>query len=99
MNRSRGRAGSTLIEFTLVGIPLIFILISTFEMARGMWNYQTLAYAVRAGSRFAATHGKGCIAGGITCGITVANVGNAISTAAVGLPAANFNVTLSSATA
>ena len=50
MNRSRGRTGSTLIEFTLVGIPLIFVLISTFEMARGMWNYQTLAYAVRAGT-------------------------------------------------
>jgi Flp pilus assembly protein TadG len=99
MNRSRGRAGSTLIEFTLVGIPLIFVLISTFEMARGMWNYQTLAYAVRVGSRYASMHGKGCIESGNTCGITVANVAGAISTAAVGLPAANFNVVLSSATA
>jgi len=93
------RKGSTLVEFTLVGIPFIFILISTFEMARGMWNYQTLAYAVRAGSRYAAMHGKGCTAGTNTCGITVASVANAISTAATGLPAANFNVVLSSATA
>ena len=99
MNRRRGRTGSTLIEFTLVGIPLIFVLISTFEMARGMWNYQTLAYAVRAGSRYAAMHGKGCSGSGNSCGITVSNVAGAISTAAVGLPAANFNVVLSSATA
>jgi Flp pilus assembly protein TadG len=99
MTRNRARRGSTLVEFTLVGIPLIFILISTFEMARGMWNYQTLAYAIRVGSRYAAMHGKDCTANGNTCGITVAKVASAISTAAVGLPAANFNVVLSSATA
>jgi Flp pilus assembly protein TadG len=99
MNRSGRRAGSTLVEFTLIGIPLIFVLISTFEMARGMWNYQTLAYAVRAGSRYAAMHGKGCTTNGNTCGIAVSNVVSAISTGAVGLPAANFNVVLSSATA
>jgi Flp pilus assembly protein TadG len=99
MNRSGRRRGSTLVEFTLIGIPLIFVLVSTFEMARGMWNYQTLAYAVRAGSRYAAMHGNGCSGSGNTCGITVSNVASAISTAAVGLPAANFNVVLSSATA
>jgi Flp pilus assembly protein TadG len=99
MNRNKGRSGSTLIEFTLVGIPLIFALVSTFEMARGMWNYQTLAYAVRAGSRYASTHGQGCTGGGNTCGVTVSNVVSAIAGAAVGLPAANFNVVLSSATA
>ena len=99
MKKSRARAGSTLVEFTLVGIPLIFVLISTFEMARGMWNYQTLAYAVRAGSRYAAVHGAGCSGSGNTCGVAVSDVANAISSAAVGLPAANFNIVLSSATA
>jgi len=88
-----------MLEFTLVGIPLIFLLISTFEMSRGMWNYQNLAYAVRAGTRYAATHGVGCTTGSNTCSVTVANVASAVSTAAVGLPAANFNITLSSATA
>jgi hypothetical protein len=99
MNRNRGRAGSNLIEFILVGIPMIFVLISTFQMALGMWNYQTLAYAVRAGSRYASTHGQHCTGGGNTCGITVASVASSIAGAAVGLPAANFNVVLSSATA
>ena len=40
-NRERG---TTLLEFTLVGIPLIFLLISTVEISRGMWQYHTLAH-------------------------------------------------------
>ena len=34
--------GQSLVEFTLVGIPLIFVLISVFEISRGMWMYHTL---------------------------------------------------------
>jgi Flp pilus assembly protein TadG len=45
------RGGTSLVEFTLVGIPMIFLLISTFEVARGMWEYHTLAYAVKEGTR------------------------------------------------
>jgi Flp pilus assembly protein TadG len=54
-----GRKGSTALEFALVGIPLLFILFSLFEAARGMWTYQMMAYAVREGTRYAAMHGKG----------------------------------------
>jgi Flp pilus assembly protein TadG len=99
MDGNRSCAGNALVEFTLVGIPLIFVLISTFQMALAMWNYQTLAYAVRAGARYAATHGKDCGNSGNSCGTTVANVENAIAKAAVGLPPGNFNVTLTSGTA
>ena len=53
-----GRGGSATIEFTLVGIPLLFILISIFEMARGMWTYHTLAYAMKEGVRYAVVHGQ-----------------------------------------
>jgi hypothetical protein len=52
-----GRGNAT-IEFTLVGIPLVFVLISTIEMARGMWIYHTLAYAVKEGTRYAVTRGQ-----------------------------------------
>jgi TadE-like protein len=55
--RGRGRGNAT-IEFTLVGIPLVFVLISTIEMARGMWIYHTLAYAVKEGTRYAVTRGQ-----------------------------------------
>ena len=49
----RSAKGSTLLEFTLVGIPVIFVLISTIEMARGMWMYHTLCHAVKEAARFA----------------------------------------------
>ena len=56
--RGRRRLGNATIEFTLVEIPLLCVLISTFEMARGMWLYHTLAYAVKEGARYAAVRGQ-----------------------------------------
>jgi Flp pilus assembly protein TadG len=56
-HKRNGRGNAT-IEFTLVGIPLVFILISTIEMARGMWIYHTLAYAVKEGTRYAIARGQ-----------------------------------------
>ncbi|MCU1339143.1 MAG: TadE family protein [Bryobacterales bacterium] len=57
----RAQRGATTIEMTLVGIPLIFMLISTFEISRGMWMYNTAATAVREGVRFATVHGVNCV--------------------------------------
>ena len=57
----RAERGATTIEMTLVGIPLIFMLISTFEISRGMWMYNTAATAVREGLRFASVHGSNCV--------------------------------------
>jgi Flp pilus assembly protein TadG len=54
----RKRSGNATIEFVLVGIPLMFVLISTCEMARGMWIYHTLAYAVKEGARYTVTRGQ-----------------------------------------
>ena len=97
--RRNRRSGQALVEFTLVAIPLIFILISTTEMARGMWNYQTLAFGIRAGARYAAAHGQGCTQNGNTCSVTVSDVAHSIATASVGMTPASLNVTLASATA
>lgn len=52
--------GSALIEFTLVGIGLIFVLISTFEMARGMWVYHTLSHVSKEATRYLIVHGIEC---------------------------------------
>ena len=57
----RSQRGATTIEMTLVGIPLIFILISVFEISRGMWMYETASTAVREGVRFASVHGVNCV--------------------------------------
>src|SRR5579864_8104747 len=56
--RRRNCGGNATLEFTLVGIPLMFVLISTFEMARGMWLYHTMAYAVKEGARYTITRGQ-----------------------------------------
>ena len=88
-------AGNTLIEFTLVGIPLVFLLVSVFEMSRGMWLYHTLATAVREGTRLAVVHGGDCNLYPNSCAVTVRTVANRIRDAAVGLPPSDMqNVTL-----
>ena len=85
IRRRQNRRGNSLIEFTLVGIPLIFVLISIFEIARGMWIYHTLAYAVTEGTRYATVHGANCSANGNTCWKTVGDVSAQIQYVGVGL--------------
>ena len=94
-NRANRRRGSSTLEFTLVGIPLIFVLISTFEMARGMWNYHTIAYAVKEGTRYASVHGSNCAAPN-TCQVTIAQVTRQIVNAGIGLPTNQLRLTFTS---
>ena len=85
-SHAKRRRGNALIEFTLVGIPLIFALISIFEISRGMWIYHTLAYAVTEGTRFASVHGDNCTSeAGNSCSKTIADVAGVIQYAGVGL--------------
>ena len=90
--RTRGRRGSSILEFVLVGIPVIFVLISLFEISRGMWTYHTLAYAAREGVRYASVHGKGC-ASPNTCQVTIGQITSKIQAAGVGLPPGTTTVT------
>jgi len=82
---------------TLVGIPIIFILISIFEMSRGMWMYDTAAHAAREGVRFATVHGSNCIQNlpSVTnnCGKTVKDVAKVIQDAGGGLDLDTTTVT------
>jgi hypothetical protein len=94
MGQSR-RRGSTLVEFTLVGIPLIFLLISTEEIARGMWIYHTEVHAVNEAAQYAAVHGEGCVSPN-TCGITVGDITTKLAQAGGGLDAGQMSVTLTS---
>jgi Flp pilus assembly protein TadG len=52
------RRGHAVLEFTLIGIPLMFVLISIFEIARGMWVYHTMAYAIKEGTRYTIVRGQ-----------------------------------------
>jgi Flp pilus assembly protein TadG len=92
------KKGSAMVEFTLVGIPLIFILISIFEISRGMWIYETVAYTVREGARFAAVHGSDCGTAQVNnvCSQTIGNIAKVISNqgAGIGLDSGALNVTI-----
>ena len=98
----RNRLGQSLVEFTFVGIPLIFVLISIFEVSRGMWMYHTLAYSVKVGVRFASVHGINCVKTADNPNDCVVNMGPAttpgtiayvIRQAAVGLDPTKTTIT------
>jgi Flp pilus assembly protein TadG len=73
MAKPGNRRGSALIEFTLMGIPIIFLTISVFSISIDMWEFHELPHAVEMTARYAATHGKGC-ASPNTCSLTVAGM-------------------------
>ena len=84
-----------MLEFTLTAIPLLFVIISLGWMCMGMWQYHTLAEAVNATARSASVHGAGCA--GQTCATTVGETAQTLAAAAIGIPAGQMNVTLTSA--
>jgi hypothetical protein len=85
-------SGNALLEFTLVALPLIFILISTFEIARGMWLYNTLGYALRQAARFVIVHGNDCAIAPNACRIQIGDIANVIQYHGVGLPPAEVQL-------
>jgi hypothetical protein len=87
-------AGNSLIEFTLVGIPVIFVLVSAFQMSCSMWLYHTLSFAAREGTRYSIVHGVNCSRNGNTYCVTVSDVANVIKSAAPGLDPTQMTVTL-----
>jgi Flp pilus assembly protein TadG len=98
LTHNHRRIGSATLEMTLVGIPIIFILISTFEMARGMWIYHTLSYAVKEGTRYAMVHGVDCSTAPNNCPVTFAQIAGKIRTAAAGLDPDLLSVDMESLT-
>ena len=96
-SRNRRRGNAT-IEMTLVGIPLIFVLISIFEMARGMWVYHTLAYAIKEGTRYTIVHGVDCSTAPNACSVTVGQIAAKIRDAGVGLDPGVLQVRMQSLT-
>jgi Flp pilus assembly protein TadG len=92
MDRRKRRRGSTLVEFTFTGIPLIFVWLSTVQIALGMWHYHTMQYAVKTTGAYIAMHGSSC-ASPNTCTITIANVAAVMKYASIGIPASTLQMT------
>jgi Flp pilus assembly protein TadG len=53
----RGERGQSLVEFGLAGIAFVLLIFGMVEVGRAVWNYNTLAEAVREGARYAIVHG------------------------------------------
>jgi hypothetical protein len=62
-----------------------------------MWQYHTLASALKEGTRAVITKGRGCSTNGNSCTMTVGSVAQAISSAALGISPLAWNVTMTTA--
>ena len=92
--RRSNQSCASMVEFAISGPVLLLSTISVLQLCLAMWNYESLAFAVREGARYASTKGQGCSYGTNSCSTTVGNVTNQILNNAVGLIPADLNVTL-----
>jgi Flp pilus assembly protein TadG len=94
MRQRENRKGNATLEFTLVGLPLIFVLLSVASMCFGMFTLHTMQEAVEQGARYTITHGSTCSLGANSCSTTVGTIADAIASAAPGVINNSLNVTL-----
>jgi Flp pilus assembly protein TadG len=91
--RMERRRGSAILEMAFVTIPLIFFLLSTIEIARGLWLYSTLAAAVKRSARFLTVHGASCVESAAACQSTVGEATHVITQYGLGLDASKLQLT------
>lgn len=88
---TRSEGGQSLVEFALIMPLFLLIVTGVFDVARAVWQENTLAYAAREGTRYAIVHGS---AGqpvawpGYTTGVE-----NVVRNAALGVPNVTVTVT------
>jgi Flp pilus assembly protein TadG len=96
--------GQSLVEFALL-LPLMLLIITgLFDVARAVWEENTLAYAAREGTRYAIVHGSYGVPaadttdpGNATCSpgdlVICTNIPNVVRQAAIGVPNVTVTVT------
>lgn len=92
MTRRKKQTGSAMVEFTLTGVPLIFIWIGVVQMSLGMWNYHTLQYAIKQAGTYVSMHGLStgyCKSN--SC--RVEDAASVMAAYAVGMKASSINMT------
>ncbi len=95
MWRERKQSGSVMLEFTLVGIMLMFVWISIVQMSIGMWQYSTMEHATQLAGSYSAVHGQGCVLHGNLCSIKISDAARIIRTNAPGLRPESTNLVFS----
>jgi Flp pilus assembly protein TadG len=89
----RGENAQTLVEFALV-MPLFLLLVTgLFDVARAVWQENTLAYAAREGTRYAIVHGSGATLPLGPSDPSEANIAQVVRKAAIGVQ----NITITTA--
>lgn len=61
----RRESGQTLVEFAILLPLILLIVVGLFDLARAVWQENTLAYAAREGTRYAIVHGSGAGSGAV----------------------------------
>ncbi len=89
------RRGTALLEFAFTGVPLIFIWVSTVQMALGMWNYHMMQYAVKAAGLYLSQHGSDC-GGSNSCLTSIQGLATILKNNMPGIPATAVNMTFKS---
>lgn len=90
----RGRRGATLVEFTLLGIPALFLCLSIVMTSIDMWQFFMLNYAVSETARYASMHGASCSVSPNSCTIKQSDVATYFENAAFALTPASTTLKL-----
>jgi Flp pilus assembly protein TadG len=93
MPRKSERGNHTL-EFTMVGLPLTFLLFSISNMCLSMLTLHTLQEAVEQGARYVVTRGSTCSSGSNTCTATVQQIAQIVAATAVGVNKNTMTLTM-----
>lgn len=87
----RGERGQALVEFALILPILLLLVVGLFDVARAVWQENTLAYAAREGTRYAIVHGSA--SADPSSSKDTADIASVVQKAAIGVP--NVTVTVS----
>jgi hypothetical protein len=82
-----------MVEFALAGVASIFVLVCTFHLSMGMWNYHAISNATHETTRFLSVKGFNCRKPGQTCYATIGSIATRFKYHAIGIPADQVNVT------
>src|SRR6185436_6044700 len=88
--KTRPRRGQALIEGAMTLVIFLSLVFGVCEFGRAIWIYTLICHVAREGTRYAAVHGS---QSGMTSATAIANTNALVKARAVGLPAANVNVT------
>ena len=97
MRRRSSESGNVGLEFAMVGIPVLFVLISVINISYTMMTMHTMQEAVEQTGRFVIGRGAGCAANSNTCTTTVGTISDAMRLFNAGVSPSDAQLTLTSA--